>query len=62
MHWQHQPDSLDVIGGGDVISGVPGWAGAGRGGRNGGQPARQRGSLQAPASLSAASRWDSHSA
>jgi hypothetical protein len=29
MHAQHQRDSLDVIGGGNVAYGVPRWAGTG---------------------------------
>ena len=40
--WQRRPDSLDVIGGGHVASGVTGWAGARRGGR----PAGTSGSAQ----------------
>ena len=53
MHSQRQPDSLDVIGGGHVASGVPRWVGAGRGEQNGGpaggkgQPSRAGVSLGA---------------
>jgi hypothetical protein len=47
VHRQRQPGSLDVIGGGHVASGVPGSAGAGRGGRPAGLSARHRDSLQA---------------
>ncbi len=48
MHWQRQPDSLDVIGGGNAASGLP----LGRRRWRSGQSVRQRDdSLQAPASL-----------
>jgi hypothetical protein len=62
MHSQRQPDSLDVIGGGHVASGVPRWAGAGRGEQNGGPADSARDSLHAPASVSAPGRWPSHCA
>ena len=53
VHWQRQPDSTDVIGGGNVASGVPRWAGAGRGEQSRGPVARQRDSPQVSALLSA---------
>jgi hypothetical protein len=50
-HSERQPDGLDVIGGGNVAAGVPRWADAGRGERNGGPAGPAQGRLQAPASL-----------
>ena len=54
MHSQRQPDSLDVIGGGDVASGVPGWAGAGRGEQNGGPAGSAEGQSSGPGVILAA--------
>jgi hypothetical protein len=61
MQSQRQPDSLAVIGGGSVASGIP-VGPRGVAGRTTGQPVRHMDSLQPLASLSAPGRWDSHCA
>ena len=53
MRSQRQPDSVDVIGGGNVALAFPAGPAPGRGGQNGGRVRLGRGQCQAPASLRA---------